>query len=442
MSLKQTILDAFKSEPTVADMAKPTGRLRMESKSHVPTRLWESMIWGNGNVGTSRWDKKAILEQAYERNAPFFAAVNIIAQTVADIPVVVRCTHQGKRINSPDHPILKVFERSETRAEYITRYCKYYAALGTAYSEIIMSSRGKPLGAVVMPSQFTRNVQGDYRRPIVGYEYMENTRVFIPEDRVVHLYSPSLMRYFEEISPAVPLAELIALNNAAITWNKNVAQKGGMPSIVGVADYLDDVDAQAIKERWEEQSGAGKSHQLKLMSGNIDLKKLNDNPHDAEWEKAVMMSMRMIFMAMGVSSSLMNDAGNKTYNNVHDARKALFTELSIPIARRIWEAHTRKLQRYYEDNPEIIVDTQNIEAIQEDKKIAIERLQRAVDAGILTANEARAELGYPNADGPTANMLQNSKIINNIPKVDVNAERNTDPNLDQEPNPEQDENQD
>lgn len=437
MSIKQTILNAFKPEPTLREIRKDTGRLRISGKSHVPTKLWDAMLWGNGNLGTSRWDKRAILEQAYERNAPFFAAVNLIAQTVADIPVVVRCTHNGKRINSPDHPILKVFERSETRAEYISRYTKYYAALGTAYSEMVMSSRGKPLGVVVMPSQFVRNVQGDHRRPIIAYEYMENTTVRIPEENVIHLYSPSLMRYFEEISPAVPLAELISLNNAGITWNKNVAQKGGMPSIVGVADYLDDTDAQDIKQRWEEQSGAGKSHQLKLLAGNITLQKLNDNPHDAEWEKAVMMSMRMILMAMGVSSSLMNDAGNKTYNNVHDARKALFTELSIPLARRVWEAHTRKLQHYYDDNPEIIVDTQNIEAIQEDKKEAIDRLSKAVESGLMTQNEARAQLGLPPSDDPTANMLQNAKMINNIPKVDINQE-NTDP----EPNPDQDENQD
>lgn len=416
-------------------IAKSASLLRKEiikeTKSTVPSQVWGAMVWGMGNLQTSRWDRRNIIEQAYERNAPFYAAVNIIAQTVADIPVKVRTTHNGKFIDSPTHPILKVLDLNEPRAQFIERFCKYYIALGTSYAEIIFSEgqgKKRPLGAIVMPAQFVKNVQGDYRKPIIGYEYTENKTVRLDESCVVHLYSPSLSRYFEEISPAIPLAEIISLNNAAITWNKNVAQKGGMPPVVAKAQGIGKTQAQEIRDDWEEQSGANSSHRLKIVSNNLEFERMATNPHDAEWEKAVLSSMRMILMGLGVSSSLMNDAGNKTYNNVHDARKALFTELSIPVAKRIYEAFTRKLQRYYSDNPEIIVDTRNIEAIQEDKKIAVERLQRAVDAGILTANEARAELGYPAADGPTANMLQNAKIINNIPKVALDGEDESTPN--------------
>jgi hypothetical protein len=43
-----------------------------------------------------------------------------------------------------------------------------------------------------------------------------------------------------------------------------------------------------------------------------------------------------------------------------------------------------------------------IESIQEDRGFAVERLTKAVLAGILTANEAREELNYaPKPDGDT-----------------------------------------
>jgi phage portal protein BeeE len=114
----------------------------------------------------------------------------------------------------------------------------------------------------------------------------------------------------------------------------------------------------------------------------------------------------------------MNDGANLTYSNYKEGRKQLYMEGGIPLAKKIYNAITRKLQPYYRDNPTIVVDTDNIEAIQEDKKFAMERLTKAVDGGILTANEARVELGYPLAKGPTADMLQNAKIVNNIPKPD------------------------
>jgi phage portal protein BeeE len=135
------------------------------------------------------------------------------------------------------------------------------------------------------------------------------------------------------------------------------------------------------------------------VSGDLKIDKINDNPHDAEWEKATLNSMRMILMSFGVSSELLNDAGNKTYSNYREARKALYMEASIPMARKIYGAITKHLSKYYEDSPVICLDIDKIESIQEDRGFAAERLTRMVDAGIITPNEAREELGYSRKDG-------------------------------------------
>jgi phage portal protein BeeE len=114
----------------------------------------------------------------------------------------------------------------------------------------------------------------------------------------------------------------------------------------------------------------------------------------------------MIFMSLGVSSELMNDAGNKTYSNYQEARKALYMEACIPLARKLYGTITRSLQPFYNDNPKICLDVDAIEAIQEDRGLAIQRLQAAVTAGLITPNEARQELGYATLDDPAADSLQ------------------------------------
>lgn len=387
----------------------------------VPSRIYDAMIMGSGSRVGQSWSKHLVLEQAYERNAPYYSAVNIISQTVADMAIKVQVDVNGKKSFVSDHPILRLMERSCSRMELIERVAQYYTTLHDAYLNIVFGSNNKPLGLVVMPSQYVTPIQGDYKRPVLYYEYNEFKEKKLQPSEVIRIYKPSLRKYFESFSPAIPLQELISLNNAAITWNKNIAQAGGLPPIVVKAFGANEQQAQRIADNWQNQSGANKSHRIKVMSEELEFQKFSDNPHDAEWTNAVLMSMRMIFMTMGISSSLMNDAANKTYNNVHDARKALYTEACIPIAKRIYSAITRSLQQYYSDNPTIIIDTDRIEAVQEDRKIAVERLQRAVDTGILTANEARAELGYPPAKGATADLLQNARIINNIPKVDTQS---------------------
>ena len=409
----------------IRDIANHTAKMRSramvdaEQKS-VPSRLWEGILFGQGMYGTANnWTKRELIEQAYSRNPAFYAAVNIIAQTVADIPIYVQYVKDGKKYNTSEHPMLRMLNRNSTLQELIELFTKFFVVTGDGYSQMVMSQTSKaPLGCIVMPSHFVDPIQGNYMRPIMGYKYTEHKEVYFPESEIIHVYNPGLAKYFESISPGSVLAEHIDLNNAAVTWNKNLALAGGVPPVVARANGMNSNEAQKVKEAWRAQRGANNHHELSIISENLEIEKLGTTPHDAEWGQAILQAMRVIFMTMGVSSSLMNDAGNKTYNNVHDSRKALYQEGAIPLAHKIYNAFTRKLQPYYSDNPTIVVDTENIDVIQEDKKIQAERLERLVRARIMTPNEARTELRLRMSDDPQANMLMDSSVVNNIPKVD------------------------
>ena len=390
--------------------------------NYLPSRIWDAMIVGKGTWLSRPVDKREMIEQAYQRNAPFYAACNIIARTIADMPVEVEYSEGGRKGVTTDHPILQLMQRGCTREEFIERFVLYYLVTGESFAEIVFSAHDqKPLGLITLPSQYVYPIQGDRYNPIRAYKYVEHKTIELPKRSVIHLYRPSLSNYFEALSPSVPLQEVIALQNAALSWNKNIAQKGGLPPVYATAEGIDKSEAEAIREAWEKQSGAENSHRLKIAGGDIKFHKLDVTPHDSEWNNAILLAMRMIFMTLGVSSSLMNDAANKTYNNVHDSRKALFTETSIPIAKRIYSAITNALQGYYKDSPRLIIPTDRIASIQEDTKDLVQYLVDAVDAGIMTANEARKKLGLPKASGATADTLQNARIINNIPKVDLNG---------------------
>jgi len=364
-----------------------------------------------------------MIEQAYQRNAPFYAACNIIARTIADMPVEVEYSAAGKKGVTHSHPILDLMNRGCTREEFIEQFVLYYLVTGESFAEVVFSQHDDrhPLGLIVLPSQYVYPIQGDRYNPIKAYKYVEHKTIQLDKKDVIHIYKPSLSNYFESLSPTVPLQEVIALQNAALTWNKNIAQKGGMPPVYASAEGIDKAEAEAMRDEWERQSGSENSHRLKIAGGDVKFHKLDVTPHDSEWNNAILLAMRMIFMTLGVSSSLMNDAANKTYNNVHDSRKALYNESSIPIARRVYAAISKKMQPYYKDEPLIRIPTDKIASIQEDTKDLVKYLVEAVDAGIMTANEARHKLGLAKASGATADTLQNARIINNIPKVDLNG---------------------
>ena len=379
---------------SLKDLIFQTASERRESKM-VASRAFEAMIWGKGWEDYTRWDKKKLIEQGFERNAPFYAAAMLLSRTVASMPIYVEAKKAGRMVTSDNHPILSLMNRNMPMDQFIQMVALWLITTGESYINIVKSDHdNRPLGLVPIPAQNIDPIQGDYLKPITGYKYTENREIYFSEDEIIFIKLPNLREYFHGMSPGVPLGEIIDLHNAAITWNKNVALGGGVPPIVATAPGITQEESNRLKDAWQMQAGAANAHRLKIVSENLTLQRFSDKPQEAEWSEAVQQSMRMIVMALGLSSELLNDAANKTYSNFQEARKALYMEVAIPIGKMIYSAITRALQPMYVDNPQIVIDTDKIDAIQEDRALAIDRLTKAVGAGIITANEAREELGY------------------------------------------------
>jgi HK97 family phage portal protein len=400
---------------SLKDLIFKSAAERRQAKA-VPSRLYEAMIWGKGWEDYTRWDKRKLIEQGFERNAPFYAASMLLSRTVASMPIYIDAKKSGRNVSTDQHPILSLMNRNMPADQFIQMVTLWLITTGESYINIVKSDHDKrPLGLVPVPSQNIDPIQGDYLKPIIGYKYTDTKEITFGEDEIIFIKMPNLREYFHGMSPGVPLGEILDLHNSAITWNKNVALGGGVPPIVATAPGITQEESNRLKDAWQMQSGAANAHRLKIVSENLTLQRFSDKPQEAEWSEAVQQSMRMIVMALGLSSELLNDAANKTYSNFQEARKALYMEAAIPLGKMIYSAITRALQPYYKDNPVIHIDVDKIEAIQEDRALAIDRLTKAVQAGIITPNEAREELGYTNlenADELTPRTARQSTTIN------------------------------
>jgi HK97 family phage portal protein len=379
---------------SLRDLIFKSAEERRQAKM-VPSRAYEAMIWGKGWEDYTRWDKKKLIEQGFERNAPFYAAAMLLSRTVASMPIYIDAKKSGRSVSTDTHPIISLMNRNMPMDEFIQMVTLWLITTGESYINIVKSDHdNRPLGLVPIPAQNIDPIQGDYLKPITGYKYTENREIYFSEEEIIFIKLPNLREYFHGMSAGVPLGEIIDLHNAAITWNKNVALGGGVPPIIATAPGITQEESNRLKDAWQMQGGAANAHRLKIVSENLTLQRFSDKPQEAEWSEAVQQSMRMIVMALGLSSELLNDAANKTYSNFQEARKALYMEAAIPLGKMIYSAITRSLQSFYSDNPVIEIDVDKIDAIQEDRALVIDRLTKAVAAGIITANEAREELGY------------------------------------------------
>jgi HK97 family phage portal protein len=369
--------------------------LRTLIKRFIPARFWAATTVGRW-VDYSRWNKHKLVTQGFERNPVFHAAVVKIARTISSMPIYIESNTRNGKLQTTEHPLLAALNRNEPIDQFIERAVSFYVVTGELYiNKVIGDSVNKPLGYIVMPSQYCNPVLGDWNKPVRGFQYNENELLNFEADQVIFLTNISLSEYFHGISPGVPLSEVIDLHNAAITWNKNVALNGGTPPMYAIADGITEDDATVLKEKYRAiNGGAQNAGDLKIVPGEMKLQTLAVRPNDAEWEKAVNMCARMILMTLGVPSELMNDAANKTYSNQREANKAFYTQTCIPIAEKIFAAISRDAAQYYKDDPIICIDKDQIEDLSEQRDRMATIAERLVRSRIIDENEAREMLGF------------------------------------------------
>lgn len=373
------------------------------------SRVFSAILYGNGYTDYTRWNKRTMVEQAYERNPVNAAITDRIAGLTANLPIYVECTSvNGKRVQSYSHPMLDALKRSEGGfRQIVDTLSRFIDVTGEGYLQKLMSG-DRVIGLVILPSQYTNPIQGTPYDPIKGYEYLQYQRITLKANEVIYIRRQSLSEYWHGNSQTIASAEVIDFQNAAITWNKNLAKRGGQPPYVIKMPGATAPEVQAYKEGWMQiNGGANNVGAPAVDTGDATeiAQGINFKPNEAEWSKGVELATRMIAMRRGFPSELLNDPSGKTYANVTEATKTLYRDVIIPQGELIFDAISRDLGKYYKDDPKICIDFAQIPALAEDRKALIERVIRATGAPVMTVNEGREELKLPETGNPTHNEI-------------------------------------
>jgi HK97 family phage portal protein len=362
----------------------------------VPT-FW-SMLLGQGYTDYTRWDKRNMIEQAYERNPAVAAIVDSVAELVSALPVYVE--YRGKK-QTFEHPILDALDRSYGgRKSIIDTTTRYLMITGEGYLQKVLYGEGmnaELTSFVSLPSQFTQPIQGTPIQPIEAFQYLQYGRTVIPFSDMVYVRRQSLSEYFHGNAPVLAIAEWIDFQNSSANWNKNVAKRGGMPQLIARMPNITPEEAQEWKRKWGEMNGGAVNAGLPAIDGSRDTEYLNLNfkPQEAEWSKGIEISNRLIAMRWGYPSELLNDPSGKTYANVTEATRTLYRNLVLPMARLIYDSINRDCSHYYADRPMIRIDEDAIPALAEDRAKLAETVVKATGKPFLTVNEGREMFKYP-----------------------------------------------
>jgi HK97 family phage portal protein len=378
-----------------------------------PITMFSNINYAQGQ----KYNYDELVKEGYENNAIAFRCINEISQGAAGVKLKL---FRGK-LTVDDHPILDLLERPSPTKGYVELFESLYSFLLLSGNSYLIGSGGEgpPKELYCLRPDRVKIVPGQMSLPL-SYDYTINGKV-VSQYEVDQTTGESAVKHFKlfhpkhdhlGLSPLVSAATNIDSHNLTNVHNVSLLQNGARPSgavifkpkdETGSSVQLSDSQrAQIIKDMESRFAGTGNAGRPMLLEGDFSFQQMGMSPKDMDFSVLKKMSAIDIALCFGVPAQLVGIPDAQTYNNMPEARLALYEETIIPILRRIQSDLNEWLTPKFGDGLRLEYDIDSIPAMAESRKRVFESVVSGVNAGILTRNEAREKLGFDPIKGGDA----------------------------------------
>jgi HK97 family phage portal protein len=243
-----------------------------------------------------------------------------------------------------------------------------------------------------------------YHLPAQNVEILTDTKTFIrgfryngmvefKESEVFHfrdLNSHSIYRGASRLEAAQrSIATLYAMKD----FQENFFENGAVFGLVLTSENtLSQVAKEKTIQYWLQKYSTkqGGKRPVILDSGLKPAQVSNQNFKDMDFDQSIKTHNELIMQCIGVPPILLAGGNNA---NISPNLRLFYLETVMPVVRKF----TSSLERYFGYDIDVI--TANVSALQPELKDIAAYHSTLVNAGIITANEARKELRYEPMDG-------------------------------------------
>lgn len=355
-------------------------------------------------------DWKAYAQEGYGQNPTIYRCISLIAQNFAKVPLLIKDSKGDIIENHPVEALLNRPNPDEGGVEFRTAACSWYLLTGNAFMEIQKEGDTSQLwhyqpyemsvqGAGKMPAQYTfmpgkpgaKTWDVDIRN---GESDMLHWRTFTP--------SPSSPRFGQ--APLCAGARAGDTYNAGTDWRYNALKNGG--SIKGLLNIPGiDIKQREQLERIIKESFSGERNADKIGVLNADAKfqTLGMNMKDADWLQGSKLNAQEIASVFGVPTQMLGIEGSQTFANYEQARLSFWLDTVMPVLDLYVSELTRFLRPHFDgDEFTVCYNDEDIEALEPMRK---DKRAELMDTEVLTLNEKREALGYPEREEDEANQI-------------------------------------
>lgn len=365
----------------------------------------------------------------------FFCALNLISNTIASLPIKVITTNENAQKNElKNHNVTQVFSKSN---HYINKYnliknlVQDVVISGNGFCYIERAKNGEVLGIKYLQRNSVQTYYNS-KKNILYYTCsdIKNQYRIEPCD-MLHLKmwsndgvnGISLISYASRTLGISSSNEQSAIDFFANGMNVNGLLKSSTP--------ISQKQREEIRQAW--QSGYnGNGGGLVILPANLDYTQLQLSPADSQLLESRKFNVSDIARFFNMNPLLLGGESGLNYSNLEGLQSEFLVHTLQAWIALFESEFNNKLLLPSETDLEIVFETN--EVLRTDKAAQANYYKTMVDAGILSRNEVRNEIGYNSFEGGDAHTIAYSDTSqntleennpNNEEKENENKEDNT-----------------
>ena len=388
--------------------------------------LGNSVLWNTEN-------DDSYITQGYQKNATIYSLINLITKAATTIPFQVyektnendykrykaltsgmmdaasiqkaSLLQKNALVELQDTELHKILERPNPAQSYnawLTELIAFGKLTGNRYIYGIGPDTGANVGKFtelyVMPSQVMEIISNGIMEPVSKYKLEYNGTKYIDASEICHIkdfnpYYDGTGSHMYGQSPLRAGLRSLTTNNEAVQtgvkYLQNQTARGLLTSEMG---DINEVQAQQLKDKFRRQhQGSDNAGDIIITPNKMSWVNFGLNASDVSLIAQYNASIKDLCNIYNVPVQLLNNTESSSYNNMKEAKKALYQNAVIPELIKIKDELNRWLAPKYGDKLCIEFDFSVIPEMQEETEKVVDQLSKA---WWITPNEKRSAMNY------------------------------------------------
>ena len=221
---------------------------------------------------------------------------------------------------------------------------------------------------------------------VKGYTY--NSTVNFKPEEIIHISDNSSQSIYRGTSRMKSTASTLATRDNMTKFQSNFFSNGAVPGLVLKSPNVlgDKIKARMIESWTREYSPTRGGKRPLILDGGLEIDKLSDvNFRELDFKDSISSKDAEVLVALGVPEILLNSGNNA---NISPNLRLFYLETVLPLVKMVNSA----FERYF--GYDLEHEASKVSALQPDLKDEAAYHSTLVNGGVISPNEARAELRY------------------------------------------------